>query len=93
MIYHDANFDEEPLNRFMRERHCRTIADKGGQTFDLIETNEALWEVLRGVANHLASNDSFLGIEVSAAQIPADRVGAENWLRGRGNLGEWHTIP
>jgi hypothetical protein len=93
MSYHDANFDEGPLDEFMRQRHCRTIVQGHGQTFDLIETSESLWEVLRGVAQRLTANDRFIALEVSSSEIPEDREGAAIWLRARGDLGEWHSVP
>lgn len=93
MSYHNADFDEGRLDEFMRQRHCRTIAEHGDQTFDLIETSEPLGEVLREVAERLASKDRFMAAEVSPSEIPADREGAAGWLRARGDLGEWHSIP
>ena len=93
MSYHADDFDEGPLDEFMRERHCRTIVEGHGQTFDVIETSEPLWEVLRGVAQRLATNDHYIAIEVSPTEVPADREGAITWLRARGELGEWHIVP
>ena len=92
MTYHAEDFDEGPFDEFMRQRHCRTL-EKRSQTFDLIETSEPLVEVLCGIAKRLAPNDRFVAVEVLSSEVPTGKEDAASWLRARGNLGAWHSVP